>query len=116
MTDHIQIERVSLSEIDTKRVQLSGFRLHMADLSLVVLADRLKPDVVLTDDLQLRRALETQSYTVVGSIGLLLRAYTTGIIMKEQLYLVVDQLFDGSSLYTSRAFRNHVKMILDSTK
>lgn len=112
--DLIQIERVALAEIGKQRVQLQGFRLHTADLSVAALAERLKPDVVLTDDLQLRKALETQGHTVVGSVGVMVRAFTRGIINKSELQTSIDESFDGSSLYTSRAFREHVHNILDS--
>ncbi len=73
----------------------------------------MKPNFVLTDDLQLRKALETQGHKVVGSVGVVVRAFTFGIIDKAELQTIIDELLDGSSLYTSRSFRRHVYDILN---
>ncbi|MHB9038409.1 MAG: hypothetical protein ACYC64_17295 [Armatimonadota bacterium] len=109
----IQVERVTLSEIAAQRIRLQGFSLHTADLSVAALAERLRPDVILTDDLQLRKALETQGHKVVGSVGVMVRAFSCGIINKAELHTAIDELLDGSSLYTSRAFRKHVHDVLN---
>jgi len=110
----IQVERVTLSEIGAQRDRLQGSGLHKADLSTVALVERLRPNVVLTDDLQLRKALETQGHKVVGSVGVMVRAFSCGIINKAELQTAIDELLDGSSLYTSKAFRKHVHDLLDS--
>lgn len=114
LVGRIQVERVTLSEITAQRGRLQGYRLHTADLSVAALVERQRPDIILADDLQLRKALETQGYKVVGSIGVVVRAFTCGIINKAELQAAVDELLDGSSLYTSRAFRKHVHDLLDS--
>jgi predicted nucleic acid-binding protein len=66
----------------------------------------------LTDDLQLRKTWETQGHKVVGSIGILVRAFTCGSIEKVELQSAIDKLLDGSSLFTIQAFRAHVHEIL----
>jgi predicted nucleic acid-binding protein len=109
----VRVERVTLSEIAAQRGRLQGFGLHKADLSTVALAEKMKPNFVLTDDLQLRKALETQGHKVVGSVGVVVRAFTFGIIDKAELQTIIDELLDGSSLYTSRSFRRHVYDILN---
>jgi len=67
---------------------------------------------VLTDDLALRRRLENQGVTVVGSVGVLVRAYTTGRIRRDELEGAVDTLFTISTLHLSRAFRAYVRHLL----
>lgn len=114
LEDRIHIERITLSEIAAQRSRLQGYSLHTADLSAAALAERLKPDVVLTDDLQLRKALEVHGHKVVGSVGVLVRAFTSGIIDKAELRAAIDALLNGSSLYTSTAFRKHVHDVLSS--
>jgi predicted nucleic acid-binding protein len=114
LEDRIHVQRVTLSEITVQRGRLQGYSLHTADLSTAALAGRLKPDVVLTDDLQLRKALEVHGHKVVGSVGVMVRAFTCGIIGKAELHTAIDELLDGSSLYTSRAFRQHVRDILSA--
>lgn len=114
LTDRVRAQRVSSSEIEAQRLRLRGFRLHTADLSTAALAERLRPDVVLTDDLRLRKALESLSHKVVGSIGILVRAFGSGSVSKAELESSLDALLDGSSLYTSKAFRARIGEMLKS--
>ncbi len=67
---------------------------------------------VLTDDLALRRRLESLGATVVGSVGVLVRAYTTGRIGRDALESAIDALFTTSTLHLSRAFRTYVHRLL----
>ncbi len=110
----MRLVQVSQADMSVQRRRLSGFSLHTADLSVAVLADRLKPDAVLSDDLQLRKAMETQGYKVVGSVGVIVRAFSDGVINKVETRAAVEELLEGSSLHTSRAFRLRVYDLLDS--
>ena len=112
--DRLRVEPVSPAELDTQRAALSGFTVHPADWSVAVLADRLSPDVALTDDLNLRKGLEAQGRRAVGSVGILVRAFKVGRFTKTELQGHLDRLLDGSSLYLSNAFRAHVRRILDN--
>jgi len=67
---------------------------------------------VLTDDLALRRRLESLGATVVGSVGVLVRAYTTGRIGRDELESAIDALFTASTLHLNRAFRTYVHRVL----
>lgn len=67
---------------------------------------------VLTDDLALRRYLEIHHAVVVGSIGMLVRAYRVGQLQRGELEAAVDALFDHSTLHVSRAFRAYVRRLL----
>jgi predicted nucleic acid-binding protein len=112
--DHLMVESVTQSELDAQRVALSRFKVHQADLSVAALAARLTPEVVLTDDLELRRGLEARGHSVVGSVGVLVRAFEAGRLAKAELQAYLDQLFDGSTLYLSKGFRIYVRKLLDS--
>lgn len=109
----LQVEKVSAQEINEQAKTLAPFTVHRTDLSVAALAVRISPDVVLTDDLRLRRGLESQGHQVVGSVGILIRAFHTGQLSKPELLARLDQLLDGSSLYTSKAFRAMVRAFLD---
>jgi predicted nucleic acid-binding protein len=111
--DHLTVESVTQSELDAQRAALSKFRVHQADLSMAVLAARFSPEVVLTDDLELRKGLEAQGCSVVGSVGVLVRAFEVGRLTKAELQAYLDQLFDGSTLYLSKSFRIYVHRLLD---
>ena len=91
--------------------------IHPADAQVFILAQSSQFQTpVLTDDLALRRRLESQGATVVGSVGVLVRAYTTGHIKRDELESAVDALFTTSSLRTSRAFRAYVRHLLDTVR
>lgn len=111
--DCLTVESVTQAELDAQRTALSGFKVHQTDLSVAALAARFASDVVLTDDLELRKGLEAQGCTVIGSIGVLLRAFRIGRFTKAELQAHLDQLFDGRTLYLSTGFRAHVRKLLD---
>lgn len=97
MNDRIIIEVVSKQEIDEQKRILSGFKIHQSDLSVAVLAQRVLPEAVLVDDLELRKGLETQGYTVVGSLGILFRAFKQRQLTKSELRVSIDQLFNDDT-------------------
>jgi predicted nucleic acid-binding protein len=110
--NHLVIESVTQPELDAQRMALSRFKIHQADLSVAALAMLLMPDVVLTDDLALRKGLESQGCLVVGSVGIPVRAFRAGRLTKGELQTCFERLFDGSSLYLSKGFRTHVHNLL----
>jgi len=109
----LETHRVRPIEIDAQFEELSGFLLHRADLSVAALAKRIAPDVVLTDDLELRKALEARGKLVVGSIGVLFRSFHNRQLTKDQLRMILEQLFDDSTLYLTKALKKHVLARLD---
>lgn len=109
-----QIKSVAEREIETILTTMSSFDLHYADASVVVVAKEENPSAVLTDDLDLRKALESLRFTVVGSIGVLIRAFKQGRFGKNDLEAILNDLFTDSTLYLSKAFKAQVKeMIAD---
>jgi predicted nucleic acid-binding protein len=68
--------------------------------------------LALTDDLALRRLLEGHGATVVGTVGILVRAYTSGKLQRARLEDSIEALFNGSTLYLSRAFRVYLAQLL----
>ncbi|HEV2846154.1 MAG TPA: hypothetical protein VG477_14965 [Thermoanaerobaculia bacterium] len=66
----------------------------------------------LTDDLDLRSVLESHGAQVVGSVGILVRAYKSGLIGRDDLEDAIDDLFDRSTLHLSRAFRAYLRQFL----
>lgn len=68
--------------------------------------------LALTDDLSLRKLLESHGAQVAGTVGILVRAYTAGKISRTELDAAVESLFKDSSLHLSRAFRAYLKKLL----
>ena len=115
LSERLLVQSVDQVELDVQRTALSSFKIHQADLSVAALAVRLIPDVVLTDDLELRRGLELQGYSVTGSVGVLVRAFKTGRLTKLELQTCFEQLFDDSTLYLSKGFYNYIHKLLNSS-
>ncbi|MFL5804552.1 MAG: hypothetical protein ACJ8CR_22750 [Roseiflexaceae bacterium] len=89
--------------------------IHPADAQVFVLAQSSQfQEPILTDDLTLRHRLESHGATVVGSIGILVRAYTNGYFKRDELESAVDMLFTTSTLHLSRAFRVYIHQLLAS--
>jgi predicted nucleic acid-binding protein len=69
--------------------------------------------LVLTDDLALRRLLESHGSPVTGTVGILIRAYTGQILSRDEVELAFDALFRTSTLHLGRAFRAYLRSLLD---
>lgn len=109
----LKVEGVAESAVADVSRRLSAFRLQDADLQVAALATVSSSSAVLTDDLQLRKALEQSGHLVVGSIGILIRSYRDGKLTRVALERGLSRIFDDSSLYLSRAFKRHVLSLLD---
>lgn len=114
LNDRLLVETITQAELDKQYQLMTDLKVHKTDLSIAVLAARLLPDLVLTDDLELRKGLEVQSFMVVGSVGVLVRAFKADQLTKAQLQNCFDRLFDGSTLYLSKGFAVYVRKLLNS--
>jgi predicted nucleic acid-binding protein len=92
--------------------ELAVFKLHRADASIIALADDLRIKPILTDDMELRKALESKGHEAVGSIGAAVRAYKLKKLTREALEDLIDDLFSHSSLHLSKEFRQLIREML----
>jgi predicted nucleic acid-binding protein len=114
--DHVEVALVPVAEpawrVILDREDPPG--LQPADAQVYALAaDRSFQCLILTDDLALRRGLESRGAIVVGSVGLLVRAHASGKLTRAELESAFDSLFRDSTLHLSRAFRVYLRKLLD---
>jgi predicted nucleic acid-binding protein len=69
--------------------------------------------LALTDDLSLRRLLESHGAPVTGTVGILIRAYTSSKISRWELDAAIESLFNDSSLHLSSGFRAYLRKLLE---
>lgn len=110
---HLQEKMVTDKEITAEQERWKDLMLHRADLSILVLLHSMIDTLALTDDLALRRVIESLGRIVVGSIGVLVRGYRDQRLSKDELHQGIDLLFNDSSLYLSRAFRVRVHKLIE---
>jgi predicted nucleic acid-binding protein len=65
-----------------------------------------------TDDLKREGMLEQEGASVVGSVGLLIRAYTSGKMDRDRLERSMDALLNNSTLHLSRPFRTYIRKLI----
>ena len=53
---------------------------------------------------------------VIGSVGVLVRAYRTGLLERNELDIAVDGLFEESTLHLSSAFRAYLRKLLSDLR
>ncbi len=109
----LQEETISDNEIAKEQQQWTNHKLQKADISVLALVRRMQDVLSLTDDLALRRAIESLGRVVIGGVGVLIRGYKERKLNKEELRRCIDLLFNDSSLYLHRAFRVRVLQLID---
>jgi predicted nucleic acid-binding protein len=119
---HMDTPELTFSMVSVTAAQWQAVRqnagvqsIQPADAQVFVLAEATQfRQLVLTDDLALRQHLEAHGTLVVGSIGVLVRAYSMHRLQRHELEIAMDALFDQSTLHLSKAFRMYVRQLLSS--
>lgn len=114
-TEIILIEQVPEQSLFSVKDTFPGFRLHLADFAVISILCKNENATAITDDLELRKAIESSGRAAVGTVGILFRAYKQGGLAKDQLRNFIGLLFNDSSLYLSSAFRNRVLAMIESS-
>lgn len=108
----VEIATTKPHRIATRLQEAKGTHIHWADAAVLILAEETGIEPILTDDLALRRVLEAQDRLVVGTVGILTRAYADGLLTRSELDISVEDLFKRSTLFISPNFRQVIYQLL----
>jgi len=107
-SEDIHMHRVSEKERRAAEVEVKAFRLQKPDLAVLALCRKVHAKLLLTDDLELRRAAESIGMESCGTLGIILRAYKRGCLSLEDTRRALHDLFNLSSLYLSAKLLDRV--------
>ena len=98
---NIKVLSVSDSEIDVIKSKITE-RLHEGELHALALSST-RNKTFLTDDMDARCAAERLNIEVHGSVGVVVLAYHNNLIDIEQAEKALNDLYDISSIFVTRA-------------
>jgi hypothetical protein len=108
--------------LPSDNIKLHGLAdLHAGECQCLYLCQQLPVSLILTDDLAVRDASTRLGFTPVGSLGIVVRAYRQTLITLADAEHAINQLYDVSSLFVTRAIvdvaieqlRQHILLIFD---
>jgi len=99
------VERTSVSSTEMDRfIQQNGLAdLHTGECQCIYLCQQLPVSLILTDDLAVRDVSKRLALTPIGSLGIVVRAYRQSLITLADAEHAINQLYDISSLFVTRA-------------
>jgi predicted nucleic acid-binding protein len=106
------IEIITVSDLGKSYVNGALGNLHQGELEAMVLAQELKADYVLLDDLLARRKAQRMEIKVMGTIGILLFAQKKGLISGQDVHISLEQLIYKHGLYISPVLLKKIESTL----
>ncbi|MCB0126402.1 MAG: hypothetical protein KDE58_29295 [Caldilineaceae bacterium] len=77
--------------------------LHTGERACLYLCQKINVFTLLTDDLSVRAAVKQRNWQPVGSLGIIVRAYKVGKISLPDAVQYLNQLYEASTLFVTRA-------------
>ena len=91
----------SLSVIGTAYLKGAIGRLHEGELSAIVLAQELKADYVILDDLLARQKAQRLGLNIMGTLGLLLLMEKRQLLSNSEVWQLIAELTQRHGMYLS---------------
>jgi predicted nucleic acid-binding protein len=107
---HVVLSRPSGEEMGAARA-FAFRRLGPNDRLLLAMAQA-REAPLLTDDLDVREAAKSLDLEVAGTIGLVLRAATRGLVTRQSALAALDRLLSDSSMFITKALIERAKAAL----
>jgi predicted nucleic acid-binding protein len=91
---------------DAQAVRKHLSHLHLGEAEALVLAHEVQATIVLIDERTGRKVASDQGFTVVGTLGILLRGKRRGLI--QRIGPLLDELVDDLGFFMSEELKRHV--------
>lgn len=99
VSKRLKFATLSGKDKDFSRVLSENYGIGLAEAEAIAVCKKEGIGLFLTDDLQARTTATSLGIEVHGTIGILLRAFRTGILPKETTISLVKSIPDQSSLF-----------------
>lgn len=105
ISKEIYITNHNLSEAQISKFtnEMGLEKLHSGEIECLYLCKQIDLPILLTDDLAVREAAKSLQITPIGSLGIVIKAYKNGQISLTEAEQNINNLYDISSLFVTRA-------------
>ncbi|KKL12867.1 hypothetical protein LCGC14_2531480 [marine sediment metagenome] len=102
-TDFIQVEEISRQ----KTIEIMGkYNIHKGESSIIALAEKNQVDYCITNEIKVRNTIKSEGFKVVGTLGIILKAFNLNKIDKKLCLKLLKHLKSEP-----KEFRFHPKLI-----
>ena len=102
---------VSVNDNDRVDFLQRATGLDRGESEAIIIADKTKADLLLMDEIAGRRIAQNMKIPITGSAGILVRAFQTGLISKEETDNAFDMIRKSRRHISERLIQNALSMI-----
>lgn len=114
--ENLQKISIAKEEKDFSAYLSIEYGISLADAEIIAIAKRRRLDILLTDDLNIREVAKSLGIKVVGTIGILLKAFKEKIISKNIVISSLEDLHKKSSLFITKKIVEDIKREVEGFK
>lgn len=112
---NVQIFRINDNEIREFQKSVKKFNLEIGEIHALCLYSKIKATLFLTDDLDARTAGLKLGFKVHGTVGIIAKAFHTGLINLKEAEQGIAALYYKSSLFVTKGIvTNAIKKLKES--
>mgnify|MGYP006277914347 CR=1 FL=1 len=106
--DFIKTEFIEVQTISKKRTNkiLKKHKIHKGESSIIALAKKFQVNYCITNEIKVRNVIKSEGFKVVGTLGIILKAFTFKELNKKKCLTLLNILKENP-----KDFRFHPKLI-----
>lgn len=108
LEDYIQKGLIIVKEVPTEEIKtiMNKYNIHDGESSVIALAKKNDINYCLTNEIKVRKAIKSEGFKVVGTLGIILRAFNSGKISKKDSLSILNQI-----QINLKEYRFHPKLV-----